>query len=101
LLALSILVVWAALGIHFSDSLTTLSAPECLPRYILPDADATARELAESHQVSAQIIDSGWADIEGEIYIVVQYANGQQDGHPVCMVGDPQAPEVVIIHEGE
>jgi hypothetical protein len=101
-LSLAIILLIAAGGVYFYEELAELNPDECLVQYLLPDARETAINLAESHgYVESDISDYGWGVSEGQLFILSSYTDGQQDGHVVCMSGDPNDPLPVIIHDGE
>jgi hypothetical protein len=101
-LSLGIILLIAAGGVYFYEDLAELNPDECLVQFLLPEPLETAINLAESHGLSeADISDFGWGVSEGQVFILATYTNGQQDGHPVCMSGDPNDPLPVIIHDGE
>ncbi len=100
--SLAVIVLIAVGGVYFFDELAELNPDECLTQYFIPDPLETAINLAESHgYVESDISDYSWGYTEGQLAILVAYTDGMQDGHPVCMSGDPMDPLPVIIHDGE
>ncbi len=102
LLGLAIILAVGALGWYASTMLVPFEADDCLTEFLLPPPDETAIALAESHGMSeSDLEDFGWGHSQGQLFILAVYTGGQQDGHAVCMSGDPNDPLPVILHDQE